>query len=140
MNKFKEIRPIVLGLATKNNKLLVGEGFDNVKNETFYRCLGGGIEFLEKSSDALKREFSEEIDANIILKDFLGISENIFTYKGKNAHELVLFYSIEIPEEDYKEEYIINDDCGEYKAKWIDIEEFKNKNKVLYPEDVFKYI
>lgn len=140
MNKFKEIRPIVLGLATKNNKLLVGEGFDNVKNETFYRCLGGGIEFLEKSSDALKREFSEEIDANIILKDFLGISENIFTYKGKNAHELVLFYSIEIPEEDYKEEYIIKDDCGEYKAKWIDIEEFKNKNKVLYPEDVFKYI
>ena len=140
MDKFKEIRPIALGLAIKNNKLLVSEGFDKMKNQTFYRCLGGGIEFLEKSSDALKREFSEEIDANIILKDFLGISENIFTYKGKNAHELVLFYSIEIPEEDYKEEYIINDDCGEYKAKWIDIEEFKNKNKVLYPEDVFKYI
>lgn len=31
MNKFKEIRPIVLGLAIKDNKLLVSEGFDNVK-------------------------------------------------------------------------------------------------------------
>lgn len=129
MNKFKEIRPIVLGIAVKNNKLLVGEGFDNVKNETFYRCLGGGIEFLEKSSDALKREFNEEINANIIVKEFLGISENIFKYKGKNAHELILFYKIDINDSNYKEEYIINDDCGKYKAKWIDINELNLKKK-----------
>ena len=32
MDKFKEIRPVVLGLAIKNDKLLVGEGFDKVKN------------------------------------------------------------------------------------------------------------
>ena len=140
MDKFKEIRPIALGIAIRDNKLLVGDGFDKVKNQTFYRCLGGGIEFLEKSSDALKREFKEEIGANIIVKDFLGISENIFTYKGKNAHELVFFYSITIPDEYYKEEYTINDDCGKYKATWIDIDEFKNKNKILYPEEVFKYI
>ena len=140
MDKFKEIRPIALGLAVKNNKLLVSEGFDKVKNETFYRCLGGGIEFLEKSSDALKREFKEEIGANIIIKDFLGVSENIFTYKGKNAHELILFYSIDISDDNYQEEYKVIDDHGETIAKWIDIQEFKNKRKILYPEDVFKYL
>mgnify|MGYP005784042395 FL=1 len=140
MDKFKEIRPIALGLAIKNNKLLVSEGFDKVKNETFYRCLGGGIEFLEKSSDALKREFKEEIGANIIIKDFLGVSENIFTYKGKNAHELILFYSIDISDDNYQEEYKVIDDHGETIAKWIDIQEFKNKSKILYPEDVFKYL
>lgn len=74
------------------------------------------------------------------MKNFLGISENIFKYKGKDAHELILFYSIDISDKDYKEEYIINDDCGRYKAKWIDIEEFKSKNKILYPTEVFKYI
>ena len=94
MDKFKEIRPIALGLAIKNNKLLVSEGFDKVKNETFYRCLGGGIEFLEKSEDTLKREFLEEINVNITVNDFLGISENIFTYNGKKAHELVLYLSL----------------------------------------------
>ena len=140
MDKFKEIRPVVLGLAIRNNKLLVGEGFDNVKNETFYRCLGGGIDFLEKSYDALKREFLEEIGASIIVKDFLGISENIFTYKGKNAHELILFYSIDIPDKDYKDEYHIIDGKADYMAKWIDIDDFKNKSKILYPEEVFKYI
>lgn len=140
MDKFKEIRPIALGLAIKNNKLLVSEGFDKVKNETFYRCLGGGIEFLEKSEEALKREFLEEINVYITVKDFLGISENIFTYQGKKAHELILFYSIEISDENYQEEYKVIDDHGETIAKWIDINEFKNKNKILYPEEVFKYI
>ena len=140
MDKFKEIRPIALGLAIKNNKLLVSEGFDKVKNETFYRCLGGGIEFLEKSEEALKREFLEEINVDITVKDFLGISENIFTYQGKKAHELILFYSIEISYENYQEEYKVIDDHGETIAKWIDINEFKNKNKILYPEEVFKYI
>ena len=140
MDKFKEIRPVALGLAIKDNKLLVGEGYDNVKNQTFYRCLGGGIEFLEKSCDTLKREFKEEIETDIIIKDFLGISENIFTYKGKNAHELILFYSIGIPDEYYKDEYQILDVDADSKAKWIDINEFKNKNKILYPEEVFKYI
>lgn len=140
MNKFKEIRPIVLGLAIKDGKLLVGEGFDKIKNQTFYRCLGGGIEFLEKSSDSLKREFKEEIDADITIKDFLGVSENIFTYNGNKAHELILFYSIEVKDEDYKEEYHIIDGSADYKAKWISIEDFKSKNKILYPEEVFKYI
>ena len=140
MDKFKEIRPIALGLAIKNNKLLVSEGFDKVKNETFYRCLGGGIEFLEKGKEALKREFLEEINVDIIVKDFLGISENIFTYQGKKAHELILFYSIEIPNKNYQEEYKVIDDHSETIAKWIDIDNFKNKSKILYPEEVFKYI
>lgn len=140
MNKFKEIRPIVLGLAIKDNKLLVSEGFDNVKKQTFYRCLGGGIEFLEKSTDALKREFKEEINIDIVIKDFLGISENIFTYEGKNAHELVFYYNINILDKDYKEEYVVTDDNRQSKAVWIDINEFKNRNKILYPQEVFKYI
>ena len=140
MDKFKEIRPIALGLAIKNNKLLVSEGFDKVRNETFYRCLGGGIEFLEKSEEALKREFLEEINVDITVKNFLGISENIFTYQGKKAHELILFYSIEISDENYQEEYKVIDDHGETIAKWIEIDEFKNKNKILYPKEVFKYI
>ena len=139
MNKFKEIRPIVLGLAIENGKLLVEEGYDKVKNQTFYRCLGGGIEFLEKSDVALKREFLEEIGANITVKDFLGIHENIFIYNGKNAHELVFIYSIKINDNDYKEEYKIIDEQNHI-AKWIDINDFKTNKALLYPEDVLKYL
>lgn len=85
MDKFKEIRPIVLGIVKKENKVLVSKGYDKIKNETFYRSIGGGIEFLENSKDALKREFKEELNIEISVGKFLGISENIFTYNGKNA-------------------------------------------------------
>ena len=102
--------------------------------------MGGGIEFLEKSEDALKREFMEEIQVDIIVKDFLGIAENIFTYEGKNAHELVLFYSIEIPEDQYKEEYIVEEEGKKDVAKWVSIDEFKSGKRILYPEEIFKYI
>lgn len=139
MDKFKEIRPIVLGLAIKDGKILVSEGYDKVKNQTFYRCLGGGIEFLEKSDEALKREFLEEINADITVKDFLGIAENIFTYEGKSAHEIIFIYSIEIKENDYKNEYTIID-AQNHIAKWIDIDTFKNSKAILYPEEVLKYL
>ena len=140
VDKFKEIRPIVLGIAKKDNKLLVSEGYDKIKKQTFYRCLGGGIEFLETSQGALKREFKEELGVDIDVEDFCGIAENIFTYQGKNAHELILFYNIKIKENDYKEKYHIIDDNCETDAYWIDIDEFKNNNKILYPEQIFKYL
>lgn len=139
MNKFKEIRPIALGLAIKNGKVLVSEGYDKIKNQTFYRCLGGGIEFLEKSDEALKREFKEEIGADIITKDLLDIAENIFTYEGKDAHELIFIYSVDIKDSDYKEEYNIIDETNSV-AKWIDINDFKSKKYILYPEKVLKYL
>lgn len=140
MDKFKEIRPIVLGIAKKDNKILVSKGYDKIKDEEFYRSIGGGIEFLENSKQALKREFKEELNVDIDIGDFLGISENIFTYNGKNAHELILFYDVTINNLDYKEKYHIIDDNCETDAIWIDIDKFKNKELKLYPEQVFNYL
>ena len=140
MDKFKEIRPIVLGLVKNGNKLLVSKGYDKSKKQEFYRGLGGGIEFLEKSKDALKREFKEEINIEIEIGKFLGISENIFNYKGKDAHELILFYEAYINDEDYQQEYDLVDDDSESEAIWVDIDKFKNKELILYPEQIFKYL
>ncbi len=140
MDKFKEIRPIVLGIVIKNNKLLVAEGYDKVKKNKFYRCLGGGIEFLEKSDEALKREFLEELGINITVKEFLGITENIFTYNGKKAHEIVFYYKIDFDDSDYKEEYQIQDSTNSEKVVWIDTDTFKNNKAILYPEEIIQYI
>lgn len=140
MDKFKEIRPIVLGIAIKDNKILVGEGYDTVKCQTFYRCLGGGIDFLEKSNEALKREFLEEIHANISIDKFLGVCENIFTFNGKNAHEIIFMYTVTIDDESYKDEYHVTDAKTPYYAKWIDIDDVKNGKLILYPEKVIPYL
>ena len=140
MDKFKEIRPVVLGIVKKDNKILVSEGYDKTKNEIFYRSIGGGIEFLENSKDALKREFKEELNIDINVGEFLGISENIFTYNGKNAHELILFYKVDINNFDYKEKYHIVDDNCENDAMWIDIDNFINGELKIYPKEIFNYL
>ena len=140
MDKFKEIRPIVLGIVRKGNKLLVSKGYDKSKKQEFYRCLGGGIEFLERSEDALIREFKEELNINIKVGKFLGICESIFNYKGKNAHELVLLYDTYIDDKDYQEKYKVIDDESESEAVWVEINRFKDKELTLYPEEIFNYL
>ena len=97
---FKEsIRPLVVAVIKKEDKILVMPGYDKVKNEHFYRLPGGGIEFGETSEDALKREFREEIGAEIKIIKQIGISENIFIYEGKKGHEIVIAYEAELEEE-----------------------------------------
>lgn len=140
MDKFNEIRPVVLGVIKNGDKLLVSKGYDDVKKQEFYRCLGGGIEFLENSKDTLKREFKEEIDIEIEVGDFLGISENIFNYNGKDAHEIVLFYNAYIHPKDYREKYDLIEGDSKSEAIWVDVDKFKNREFILYPEQIFKYL
>jgi len=140
MDKFKIIRPVVLGIAKHDNKLLVSPGYDKITGQTFYRCLGGGIEFLETSKEALKREYKEELRIDIDVEDFCGIAENIFTFEGNKAHELVLFYNIKIKDCDFKEKYLVTEDGDETEAYWVDIDEFKNNKKILYPTEILKYL
>lgn len=134
-DKFKMIRPVVLGIVINDNKLLVGKGYDKVKNQTYYRCLGGGIDFLEKSVDALKREFKEELNIDIIVEDYMGMAENIFKYEGKDGHEIDLMYKARVKDEDIKDEYAVLDE-PECTVHWVDIADFKNGDKILYPVEL----
>ena len=52
----------------------------------------------------------------------------------------ILFYDIKIKEEDFKEKYHIIDDNSETDAYWVDIDEFRSNKKILYPEQIFKYL
>ena len=96
----EQIRPLVLGIVWHNrydDKLLVcadlvDEYYDHVKNETFYRPLGGGIKFGEHSQEALRREFREELDVELASARYLATTENIFTCNGERGHEIVLLY------------------------------------------------
>ena len=73
MFKENKIRPLVVAIIEHNDKYLVCAGFDSVKNEKFYRLIGGGIEFGEKAETALRREFKEEINSELANIKFLGV-------------------------------------------------------------------
>lgn len=95
------IRPSALGIIKKDGYVLASKHLDNVINQEFCRLFGGGIEFGEKSKDALKREFLEELGAVTINEKFLCVVENIFVYNGEQGHEITFLYEVDFEDKIY---------------------------------------
>ena len=87
-----QIRPLAICVFSHNNKILVSEEHDPSKGETFYRPLGGGIEFGEHSIDTIHRELMEKIGAEVKDLVYLGTLENIYIFNGIPGHEIVQVY------------------------------------------------
>jgi ADP-ribose pyrophosphatase YjhB (NUDIX family) len=87
------IRVLALAIIWRGDELLLMEGYDPTKRQTFYRPLGGGVHFGEFARDAVIREIAEELGAELINTRYLGTLENIFTFDGKPGHEIVLIFA-----------------------------------------------
>ncbi len=88
----RRIRPLALCVFQREDQIFVARGFDAHKRETFYRPIGGRIEFGERASDAVAREVREEIDAEVADLTYLGALENLFIYEGKPGHEIIMIF------------------------------------------------
>lgn len=135
------IRPIAVCLFRNDNRILVSEGFDSVKQDYYYRPLGGGIEYGETSRDAVVREIREELGAEIENVRLLGVVENIFVYQGEQGHEIVFVFDAEFIDKSlyeleeidgYEQEATVR-----FKAKWHSLSE---KNGRLVPESIVELL
>jgi ADP-ribose pyrophosphatase YjhB (NUDIX family) len=133
------IRPNALIIIRKDNYILASKGIDGQK--TFYRLMGGGIEFGELSKDAIKREILEELGLEIMNEKFLCVTENVFDYKSQKCHEITFLYQGDFVDKSmYEKEKIKRLDYeGEY-SEWILISEIKNSNILLYPVEAIEYL
>lgn len=134
-----QIRPLAICLFRDGDRILVGEGNDPVKRETFYRPLGGGIEFGERAEDALRREVREEISAEIESPVYLFTLENIFTFNGEMGHEIVMVFDARLTDESlYEQETIAGTETDgtqnfPFTALWKKLDEFGPQSP-LYPD------
>lgn len=131
------IRVIAIGLFLHQERILVFEGWDPGKKETFYRPLGGQVEFGERASAAIRREIREEIDAEIINLKFIKILQNMFEFNGQSGHEVVFVYQGDFSDSLLyeKESFIgVEDDGTEFKAIWKPIADFADPTRPLYPD------
>ncbi len=134
------IRPLAIGIFWNGERLLVEEGYDPVKQETFYRPLGGGIEFGERSAETLHREIREEINAEITDLRYLGTLENIFVFDGAVGHEIVQIYEAAFVDRTlYDQEQIDGYETGvaAIRAMWLPLERFAPGGPPLYPDGLY---
>lgn len=129
-------RPVALALIRRGDRILVFAGVDPVKGQTFYRPLGGTIEFGERGEDAVRRELREEIGASTDHAELVGVLENIFEYAGELGHELVLLYEVALPEEEYTEERFegVQEDGEPIACVWMPLAAFADRGPPLYPD------
>ena len=133
-----QIRPLAICLFRNKDRILVAEGYDPIKGETFYRPLGGGIEFGERSEETICRELMEEIGVELkqdTLK-YLGAVENIFTFNGTPGHEIVLVYDGALEDSRlYDQSVILGIEANgeEIRAMWKNVDAFGVGKSTLYP-------
>ena len=138
-----QIRPIAICVFRNNNRILVFEGHDSIKDETYYRPLGGGIEFGESGEEAIRREIMEELHSEIEELQHLGFLENIFVHNGKMGHEIVMVYDGVLKESRLYEqaEMEVEEANGErIHVVWKRLDEFGAGRSILYPDGLLELL
>lgn len=131
------IRPLAVCVIWRGDAILVSENHDPSKNQTFYRALGGGIEFGEYGHQTVARELLEEIGEAVTDVRYLGTLENIFVYNGKPGHEICRVYdAVFVNEAAYQRESIEGRDDDEllFVARWMPLDFFRRQQAPLYPD------
>jgi 8-oxo-dGTP pyrophosphatase MutT (NUDIX family) len=138
----EKIRPIAICICRDGDRILVAEGQDSKKGQTFYRPLGGSIEFGERGDETVRREFGEEIAAELTEVRYVGMLENIFTYEGWHGHEIVLVYDGRLSDGSlYEKEILQGDELGQpFKAVWKRLEEFGPGKPPVYPDGLLELL
>lgn len=137
MSKKHRIRPLALCVFRRGDSIFVAAGFDDLKQQRFFRPIGGGIEFGEYAVHALEREIREEINAEIADVRYLGTLENIFVYNGETGHEIVLMFDGRFVD-DFRnhDDYTVqgrDDNRTLYTASWMALDYFRQGHAPLYP-------
>ncbi|MDY6937537.1 MAG: NUDIX domain-containing protein [Cyanobacteriota bacterium] len=136
-----KIRVLALGIIRDGDRLFVGKGYDSISKTTFYRVLGGGVEFGETSLAALQREFQEEIQAELTNIEYVACLESIFTLEEKSKHEIIQLYRCDFADRKFYQldEVDYTEGKRSKKAYWIERQRFESGELRLVPEDFLQY-
>ena len=122
------IRTVSLCLIRKGENILVQEIIDPAVKQTFYRPIGGTVEYGENSKDTVIREVKEELNAEIEETKLLYVIENIFSYLDNVGHEIDFIYEAELVDRSLYDTNEIQgiEGATPFKAVWKSIHELSS--------------
>lgn len=120
----------VAGIWIKNGYVLLHRD----TNEKNWSLPGGRVKMAEDSTLSIKREFQEELGLDIKIEKLAWVVENFFEYKGKDVHEIGMYYLVSSEDKSFELSnspfYGIEGERLIY--QWMPIEELQEIE--LYPE------
>lgn len=138
-----KIRPLALCVFRHEDRILAAEGYDSHKKQTFYRPIGGKIEFGELGAQTVVREVMEEIKQVVTEVRYLGTLENVFIYEGKTGHEIILIYDGTFEDQAvYDMSEIEGSEDGDllFTARWLTLNYFEGDGPPLYPTGLLELL
>ena len=138
------IRPIAICIFQHDGRILAAEGYDPLKQQHFYRPLGGAIEFGEYSADTIVRELREELGAEVTDLRYLGALENVFFYNGQAGHEIVMVYDGAFADRAFYEQPWLDgaeDSGATFRAVWLPLADCRRPGAPpVYPTGLLELI
>ena len=135
----ERIRTVAVALCRDGDRILVERGYDRVRDQHFYRAIGGGVEFGERAAVAVEREWREELDLALEAPALLGVLENLFTYDGRDWHEVVFVFaaSVSDPRAHERDEFeAVDTDGARHVAVWVPLDGLRDGATPLSPPGV----
>lgn len=130
-----EIRVVALAVIWRGDQVLVEQVVDDSGAIIGWRPLGGRIEFGERATAALQREFREELGAPIDVRTRLAVLENLFEHHSARGHEIMFVYeaAFTLPQMYGRDEYLIIEGETASVARWMGLDEFCSGRARLFP-------
>ena len=85
----------VAGVVIKNDKVLLQRSVGTRD----YAFPGGHVSVGEENAECIKREFKEEINAEVDVEELLWVGEIFFPWGSKKCHQICLYYAVELRDE-----------------------------------------
>ena len=129
------VRPIAVGVVWRGSEILVMAVGDDTGAIKGWRPLGGAIEFGERAEDTVRREFREELGAEIADPRLIDVMENIYDHEGVPGHEIVFVFEARFVDAALltRDRFVYDEGAGPIDATWVDIGRFGD-DLPLYPD------
>jgi len=129
------IRPKSMIIVTNGAGVLATKGYDTVKDEHFYRLIGGSLNVGETGEQCIRREVQEELGCGLDGLERIDVIENIFQYNAELCHEIIFLYRGELCDHALyqKESITIIEPFAQFEAIWVPLEDIITERARLYP-------